>query len=248
MARRAPVRVALDPARDRRDGTSGADNAVNMLAGAVPETDGFVMPGLRGLPMPGVRGYKAAAEVAARITPRDQHRVVSSRRQPARWRFPLPEIGDRHGVLSMTTPAIYDFSAIDKTAATGDEEILRLFEQWIGERLAARLVAEDEEAYEAKAEQAEATEAQILLTPAIGAAGLAVKFFLGFHIENSGPDDTITRHNTPGELAALRDAVRFAPVLEPLCCDYLASEKRPLGYWVFDDDGAVAAVVRDRGE
>lgn len=39
----------LTPAPIRRDGGDGAQNAVNMLAGAVPEIDGFVMPGLRGL-------------------------------------------------------------------------------------------------------------------------------------------------------------------------------------------------------
>ena len=36
---------AIDPDRDRRDDTGGADHAVSMLAGAVPEIDGFVMPG-----------------------------------------------------------------------------------------------------------------------------------------------------------------------------------------------------------
>ena len=142
--------------------------------------------------------------------------------------------------MSTKTPVIYDFDAIGETGKpteieservlTGDDEITNLFLRWIVERRAASKLVDDEERWEAQLDRADAIEVKILLTPASGAAGLAIKFYLGFQVENSGPDNTIARHNTPGELCALRDAVRFAPVLEPLCRDYLAEETRPLGH------------------
>ena len=53
--------VPLDDQRHQGDGCGGACNAVNMLAGTVPEVRWIVDARTPGSSMPGVRGHKAAA-------------------------------------------------------------------------------------------------------------------------------------------------------------------------------------------
>jgi hypothetical protein len=149
------------------------------------------------------------------------------------------------------TAMVDDFAAIGKTLAPerpdlpadGDAEILALFDAWLRERRAADDADNDPDLYESCLERADAFQALALLTPASGAAGLAIKFYFGLRVEGEGPSGTIDRINTPGELNTLRDAVRFAPVLAPLCRDHLAKETKPLGGWRFEPDSLVAAAV-----
>jgi hypothetical protein len=137
-----------------------------------------------------------------------------------------------------TTPAVYDFAAIrvrepaalagtviSETPADGDAAILALFDRWIVERRAAAAIVADEAAWDAQLGRADAIEDEIAAIPASGAAGLAIKFYLGLSLENGSKADYagVESTTTELELGALLDAVRFAPVLEPLCRDYLAA-------------------------
>jgi hypothetical protein len=145
------------------------------------------------------------------------------------------------------TTAIYDFAAIGNALAparpdlpalrtlagssepqpdpTGDSEILSLFARWHflersvpidrdGECDVAALVAADEARDEIEA------------VPASGAVGLAIKVFLelsrGNHRKGSNGDPTALGSDSDCDPQLVRDLVRFAPVLEPLCRDFLA--------------------------
>jgi hypothetical protein len=125
------------------------------------------------------------------------------------------------------TAIINDFAAI-RSAADGaqkgdDAEILSLFQQWIVELRAADLIENDDEAWDAQLKRSDKIEDQICAVPSIGAAGLAIKFYLALRVENGARDDSaaLESTNTFFELAALRDAVRFVPELVPLCAAVL---------------------------
>ncbi|HTV44856.1 MAG TPA: hypothetical protein VMF05_06035 [Stellaceae bacterium] len=138
---------------------------------------------------------------------------------------------------------IDDFAAINRAGPTAepipqdneDAVIVALFERWFAARRAADPLDDDDE-WEEQLQRADVIEAKILLTRCSGAAGLAIKLYLAMRMENSGCGDIIHVTHNPGELCALRDAVRFAPILEPLCRDYLARETRALGDWILTAD------------
>ena len=86
---------------------------------------------------------------------------------------------------------------------------------------------EDERIGSAIMNYAREVERRIELAPASGAAGLAIKTFLLIHNEAGDGvglgDDIHITHGHAGQAALVRDLIRFAPNLAPLCAEYLAS-------------------------
>lgn len=131
------------------------------------------------------------------------------------------------------TAIIDDFAAIQSASATsrlrldGDEEILALFREWRSAALAWQktpLGGEDEKRCEAELRKIQIA---IVNTPARGVVGLAIKAYLIFLVQCENYDCDGKLHpglmrDTPDRHAGIiRDLIRFAPVLEPLCTDCL---------------------------
>jgi hypothetical protein len=134
-------------------------------------------------------------------------------------------------------------SAEPQPAVTGDTAILAKFREWIAACDAADAftsecfelaraagdahAADSYPAWRAKFDDADELAAEVAEMPANGVAGLAIKVFLASWARNHASRRTVgigcVSDNCDGDLikACLRDAIRFAPVLELLCVDCL---------------------------
>ena len=130
------------------------------------------------------------------------------------------------------TAIIDDFAAIRGASATspprldGDEEILALFRGWRSAATAWKKAPNGEDERRCHAELGKIQTA-IVTTPAGGVVGMAIKAYLIFHIQGENSDcagklhPCLMRDEPEHYAGTIRDLIRFAPALEPLCTDCL---------------------------
>ncbi len=113
-----------------------------------------------------------------------------------------------------------------QTALAGDEEILALFKEWRSAAMAWKKAPDGEDERRCYRELREIQTA-LQTTPSVGVVGLAIKTYLILAVEEGSDcagtltNPARTSDEVEGCAATIRDLIRFAPVLEPLCADCL---------------------------
>jgi hypothetical protein len=207
--------------KDEHQGTRGGDPC-KLCAPVIGERDGIVDEVEESLLRDAVRFLPelaplCAAAIEERAEPNDVHRRLRDSILAVPQSLPgKPQQSDTAApaVLSELQPN-----------PTDDEEILALFREWRSAATAWKKAPDGEDERRCHAELRKIQTA-IVATPAGGVVGMAIKADLILaHDENSdcaGKLHPCLMRDEPERYAGtIRDLIRFAPVLEPLCADCL---------------------------